>query len=249
VDVVHNRILKAVLGVLARSPDIEAGLFGELRDLRARLAAVTDAPLSRHLFTQLQLSRNTGHYGLLMKICEMVLELAMPQEGGQGSRFADILQDEKRMSAIFEAFVRNFYRREQEVFSVASELIAWNIGLESPGYVHYLPSMLTDVTLRSPDRTIVVDAKFYREALVSRHGGQDKVRSDHLYQILAYLRNLAPRKGPYERAEGLLLYPRTGDSELRLDFRLVGHRVRACTVDLTRRWTDIHQEMLALLAS
>ena len=194
-DVTHNRILKAAITVLARSDDLEASRSVELRELRGKLAAVTDVPLSRALFGRLQLSRSIAHYGLLMKICEMVLDLTMPEEQGKGSRFADILKDESRMSAIFEVFVRNFFEREQDHFSVSSELIAWDTGPNPTSHGQYLPSMLTDVTLRSPTRTIVLDAKFYRETLVSHFGGQKKVRSAHLYQILSYLKNVSRRPG------------------------------------------------------
>jgi 5-methylcytosine-specific restriction enzyme subunit McrC len=177
----------------------------------------------------------------------MVLELMLPEERGRGSRFANILQNEERMSAIFEAFVRNFYKQELKTFTVASEVIAWDTDSDLVSHMSYLPSMLTDVTLRSPTRTIVIDAKFYGETLVSHLGGQKKVRSAHLYQLLSYLTNLANRKGPDEKAEGLLLYPCTEGTELRLEFQLVGHRVRAYTIDLTRSWSDIHDEMMTVI--
>jgi len=142
---------------------IDVSLAAELNSLRAKLGGVTEVALSKQLFKQLQLSRNISHYSLLMKICELVRELLLPKEGGRGSRFADILRDEERMSFIFEAFVRNFYRREQNQFSVGSEVIPWDMSPDSVGHAAYLPSMLTDVTLRSPTRTIVIDAKFYHQ--------------------------------------------------------------------------------------
>jgi 5-methylcytosine-specific restriction enzyme subunit McrC len=247
-DVVHNRILKAALGTFARSDAVEAPLRAELWEIGRKFDAITDVPFTRHLFKKLQLSRNISHYGLLMRICEMVLELMLPEERGQGSRFANILQNEERMSAIFEVFVRNFYKQELKTFTVASEVIAWDTGSDLVSHMNYLPSMLTDVTLRSPTHTIVIDTKFYGETLVSHLGGQKKVRSAHLYQLLSYLTNLANRKGPDEQVEGLLLYPCTDGNELRLEFQLVGHRVRACTIDLTQPWLKIHEEMMAIMA-
>jgi 5-methylcytosine-specific restriction enzyme subunit McrC len=204
-DVIHNRILKAALVTLMRSEAIEASLVAELNDLRAKLGGVTEIPLSKHLFKQLQLSRNIRQYGLLMKIREMLCDLLLPEERGRNSRFADILQDEERMSAIFEAFIRNFYRREQTLFSVGSEVIPWDMGPAPSGHTAYLPAMLTDITRRSPIRTVVIDAKFYRQTLVSYWGGQSKVRSAHLYQLMSYLMNTAKRGGPDAYAEGLLL--------------------------------------------
>src|SRR5690349_14310440 len=127
-DVIHNRILKGALIALAKSNALETSLREDVIELRHELAGVAEVPLARRFFKQLQLSRSTGHYGLLMRICELLLELQLPEEGAHGSRFADILSDKDRMPAIFEAFVRNFYRQEQEQFSVGSELIPWDTG-------------------------------------------------------------------------------------------------------------------------
>jgi len=246
-DVTHNRILKAALTVLAKTDALEASLRSGVAELRSKFGGVSDVRLSRHLFKQLQLSRSTGHYGLLMQVCGLLLALLLPEEGGYGSRFADILQDKERMPAIFEAFIRNFFRHEQNQFSVGSELVPWDTGPDPLEHAAYLPSMLTDVTLRSPARTVVIDAKFYPQALVSHFGGHQKVRSAHLYQLLSYLRNTAQNGGPDAFADGIILYPCTDGRRLRLDLRLVSHRVQVCTVDLTQPWPSIHDEIIGLL--
>jgi 5-methylcytosine-specific restriction enzyme subunit McrC len=58
-DVVHNRILKAALTALAKSSALERSLCDDVIELRSNLAGVTEIPLARHLFNQLQLSRST----------------------------------------------------------------------------------------------------------------------------------------------------------------------------------------------
>jgi len=69
---------------------------------------------------------------------------------------------------------------------------------------------------------------------------RDKLRSAHLYQLLAYLRNLG------DNSEGILLYPTAG---VALDqiYILQEHRVRVTTIDLTRSWRDIAAGLLALI--
>jgi len=66
-----------------------------------------------------------------------------------------------------------------------------------------VPQMETDVTLRSSARTIVVECK-YTQSIYQQNYFKGKYRSEHLYQISAYLQNLEPR------AEGILLYPTAG---------------------------------------
>lgn len=73
-----------------------------------------------------------------------------------------------------------------------------------------LPMMETDVTLFNPNRQekLILDAKFYREALVSKFGAREKVRRDHLSQILSYVMNQEDRSKPHTmNACGALVYP------------------------------------------
>jgi 5-methylcytosine-specific restriction enzyme subunit McrC len=232
-----------------RSPDICIEQSNEIRALEKRMAGVTLKPLSRDLFRPLQLTRNNGHYGFLMQVCEMVLELALPEKDGIGSRFVDVLENEVRMSDIYEKFVRNFYRTEQNFFSVGREEINWDTGSLDPQQASYLPTMRTDVTLRSPFRTIVIDAKFCQETLVSYLGGRPKIQSGHLYQLLAYLRNMEKLVGPDADADGVLLYPSVNGTELRLDMLLAGHRVRVWSIDMSQPWQHVHDQLLDLIGT
>ena len=108
----------------------------------------------------------------------------------------------------------------------------------------YLPKMQTDVTLRSQDRTIIVDAKFYKSVFASFQGSE-KIRSGHLYQMFSYLMNCnASNFGP--RPEGLLLYPSSSEL-LTLDYELCGHKIRIATVDLHVVWHEIEQRLRQLV--
>jgi 5-methylcytosine-specific restriction enzyme subunit McrC len=107
--------------------------------------------------------------------------------------------------------------------------------------------MRTDVTLRGKGRTIVMDAKFYKTTLKSYRGGPERIRPGHLYQLLTYLHHTDRESGSPSRSEGILLYPRTGSDDLRLDYAIAGHRVRVHTVALNRPWPEIKHDLLNLL--
>jgi 5-methylcytosine-specific restriction enzyme subunit McrC len=173
------------------------------------------------------------------------MELSLPDEGGAGHRFYDILEDETKMSAVFEHFVRNFFRLEQNHYTVAAEMIPWPARCANARDADYLPMMITDVTLRSADRTIVIDAKYYRDTFVSRFGTRPKVRSVHLYQLQSYLTNMERHSGQIA-PEGVLLYPSIDGEEVRLDFQLPQHRIRVWTVDMARPWQHVHHRLLEL---
>ncbi|WP_181378300.1 5-methylcytosine restriction system specificity protein McrC [Teichococcus aestuarii] len=194
-----------------------------------------------------QLSRNTRHYDLLLRICALILDNLLPGEGQSRTRFADLLEDEVRMSTVFEAFLRNFYRAEQSIFRVSAEHIAWDAHCADPAHAVFLPRMRTDVTLRSLGRTIVMDAKYHKKTLSRFRDGPETLKSENLYQMLTYLQHIDHNTPAAAKAEGLLLYPRVTAQDLRLDYTLAGHRVRVCTLNLDQPWTAIHQDLLTFL--
>jgi 5-methylcytosine-specific restriction enzyme subunit McrC len=129
--------------------------------------------LSKIFFRRVQLSPNNANYDLLIKICELVHSALLPQEGDTGTKFSDFLDDEKLMAGVFEAFVRNFFKTEQNEFTVGSEYIQWESVAQTAEMVHFLPTMRTDVTLRSRDRIIILDTKYYAEALIRKFWSEE----------------------------------------------------------------------------
>lgn len=105
--------------------------------------------------------------------------------------------------------------------------------------------MLTDVTMRSSETTLILDAKFYRETLQTNYG-KESVHSGNLYQLFSYLKNLEARPGPDATAAGILIYP-TVQRELSLPYRLSGHVVAVETVDLANSWASIHCRLLDIV--
>jgi len=77
------------------------------------------------------------------------------------------------MELVFEEFLRNFYKLKQTVFNnVGSVHLNWNAEPVGDGDLSLLPEMKTDVTLRGESRTIVIDAKYYKDALQQHYGSR-----------------------------------------------------------------------------
>lgn len=107
--------------------------------------------------------------------------------------------------------------------------------------------MHTDISLRDDCRYLVFDTKFYPEAFKYHHGTK-KLHSAHIYQLFAYMRNLAIRHGPSVHVNGALLYPAV-NHQLDLRYGMHGHTLRVRSVDLDQEWKSIHHDLLALLES
>ena len=240
-DVPHNQILRATARGLLAVPDLAVELRHRLATLIRRLAGVSDTPLSPALFRAVQLYRGQRFYRFLLAVCRLVMTHLIPDAAGQGSHFREFEIDERRMRKLFERFVRNFYQREQQAYKLCGRKLRWS----ASGDVLLLPTMQTDVTLRRRDRKTVVETKYTANQL-QHHFDKKAVRSDHLYQLFAYLQNLAVRSPAGCRVGGVLLYPRVGPGpDVRCEIH--GHPVRVTTLDLSQEWDDIRRQLLALL--
>lgn len=245
-DLHHNRVLKASLKRIARAPMIDSTLAHELQMLARRMPDVTDIWLERSAFARVQLHRNNAYYDLLMKVAELAFDCLLPDPRGAGFAFHDVMRDERKMARVFEDFVRNFYRSEQSEFAVEPLTIAWD-AVRLGGAAGRLPNMRVDVFLRSKDRRIIIDTKYYANALQSYHD-TESFHSGNLYQLFSYLKNAAGHDPSFSAAEGMLLYPRAG-AELDERFEIQGHDISIATVDLARPWVAIETRLLSLITS
>jgi len=243
-DVLLNQILRSTLDLLLAAADLEADNRSALLDCRKWLAGISPGPLTAGVFRRLQFSGHTRPYRFLIRLCELIFSSLLPNQRDGKLRFQDCFRDEARMHAVFETFVRNFAARHAKGAKVGATTIQW-AGLSFSDEARaLLPQMRTDVTIEFPTRKLILDCKYYRQAVVSNLG-RSKLHSAHLYQLFAYLQNKGTEPG-WEKCEGMLLYP-TVDTPLDCRYELSGHPVRVATLDLSQPWQAIHATLLGYL--
>lgn len=247
-DILPNRILRTSLhGLLGPRVTLHRDIRGEVRSAYKRLDGVSPTRLKRNTFGQVQLGENRRLYQFLLSVCRLLYESSVVDERTGRTIFRDFRSDEATMWALFEEFVTGFYQREQDVYDVnlGGRRIDWaDACAEDDANRARIPVMTADVILESHDRRIILDTKYYRDALARGRGsGRGKLHSDNLYQLLAYLRNRQARNSGGPLHEGILLYPQVGEP-LRARIRLEGFWIQARTVNLDRDWRHIHREML-----
>jgi len=246
-DVLHNQILVSTARRLATLQGLDSDIRDGLISISRMLGEVSTIPIRASTFTQLQLHGRLNRYRLPTEVCRLIHEQLVVDETAGEIRFRDYVEDEKPMARLFQAFVRNFYDRELNGWSVKSDVIHWELEPLSPGAAQYLPQMQTDISLRSAGRTVIIDTKFYVAAFASRFD-VDKLRPGHLYQMTAYLRNIAARGGSDASASGVLLYPEV-DPIPTLQYTYGAHRLTATGIDLTQDWKTIHLRLIDLVTS
>lgn len=241
-NTIPNQIIKYTCIRLIRLKDIDKDIKSELIDIYRRLPHIKDAQVTARTFKQLRLNRNNIHYDFILNVSKIIFDNISLDERDGTYTFRDFIRDDKSMPYLFESFLRNFYKRNSSFRTVKSENINWN-SQELDDNTIRLPQMQTDISLISDDRKIIMDAKFYKNAL-STHYDKDSIRSGHLYQLFAYLKN---EKSPsHFKTEGILIYPNV-TQVLSEHYMIDNHKVSIVTINLAQPWHNIEQDLLTII--
>ena len=153
--------------------------------------------------------------------------------------FKDFIRD-KRMATLYEKFILNFYKRELPMVKVYSPIIEWDkdvdfahIGLD------FLPIMRSDIVLQTSQKQLIIDAKYYANALKVRNvGDAKKLISPNLYQIYTYINN-----STFDGEKiGMLIYP-VVDTELDFVYSIQGKKIYVKTLNLNTQWENIYERL------
>ena len=243
-DVLHNRIVKTTMQRLATVEKLNTGLKGKLTRLVQRIADVGDVDLREDLFRRVQIHRNNADYGFLLDLCRLIARHLFPEARAGAVRFRDFTTDEREMGRLFEDFVRGFLRTEHPGLGVRGhKSIKWDAVPEGDAVLR-LPIMETDIYVPGAGgRSVIVETKCVSDPF-ARGGGASTVslRSDHLYQLFAYLTNHARSYPAEPPALGVLLYATAG-ATFNYRYRMHGHSLWVSSVDLAKPWQTVRGDL------
>ena len=247
VNILQNQLLKATLKRLTKIKSIDKKVKQEIWFYYSKFSNVEDIEIQLALFSKVRIHRNNSVYDILLKISKLIIENTVLDETDGNYHFKEFIGSDKAMAALFEAFVRNFYKKEQHVFSVRREDINWDAIPIGGSSESYLPKMQTDITLESENRKIILETKYYANALNSRFEGE-KFHSGNLYQLYSYLRNIETKLTHLKNieSEGILLYPVVG-YQLNENYMLGTHKLSVKTIDLSKSWREIEKQLFAII--
>lgn len=242
-----NRILKSTAEKLARDPAVRADLRAKLKRTIVAFDGVMSIELSSVRWSQLQIGRQPETYGLLLNVCRLVAERALLTEE-EGARKLDAWIEAEKAAALFERFLRGYFAVHHPDLRPAARAIRWDTPSGAPTSA-IIPGMFADLVLTGPERVLVVDAKFYKRVLSDSRFEKQKIRSDHLYQVNAYVTNIAAAC-PGKETAGMLIYAKSEkESVPDTTFRSAGHELSVVTLDLTRDFASIAARLDAITES
>lgn len=242
-DNVFNRILKTTAFILIREQHVKPEHRKKLKSLMPFFDGVsTIDPFNIH-WNMLRFQRNNQTYRMLMNICYFILDgMLMTTESG-AYKMATFSDD--HMNRLFEKFVLEYYRLHFPKLSAYPDQIRWDITDSDTAALDFLPSMKTDITLHSGNRTLIIDTKYYGHMMQEQFDKQT-IHSGNLYQIFTYVKNLD--KDNTGNVSGMLLYARTQEAVTPdLDAHFGPNRIMVRTLDLNHDFSEIQQQ-LAIIA-
>ena len=245
-NIISNRILVSTIYRLTRTKGLDKQLKNELVSLQRMLSDIDQIEITNSLFKQVRLNRNNRFYGFVMNVCQIIYESTFPSEEHGKYKFSDFTRDENKMNQLFEAFIRNFYKIEQQKYkTVKKETIRWQFDNADNESYQYLPQMETDITLENEGEKIIIDAKFYRETMTVNYD-KEKIKSANLYQLFSYLLNQQDGSSKTQNAKGILLYP-TIETNYNLNFKYSNHNIQIRTVNLNSNWRKISSRLIEII--
>lgn len=245
-NIISNRILVSTIFRLTRTKGLDKQLKNELVSLQRMLSDIDQIEITNSLFKQVRLNRYNRFYGFVMNVCQIIYESTFPSEDPGKYKFSDFTRDDHKMNQLFEAFIRNFYRIEQQKYkTVKKETIKWQFENADNESSQYLPQMETDITLENDVEKIIIDAKLYRETMTV-HYDKERIKSANLYQLFSYLLNQQDGSSKTQNATGILLYP-TIETDYNLDFKYDKHEIQIRTINLNSNWRNISSRLKQII--
>ena len=205
-DILLNQIIKAAIKVAISSNDLDVDIKRSLRKNLLYFSSISDIRPNSIKWANIRYDRNNASYKMLINICYLLISgLLQTQETGE-LRVANIIDDQK-MHRLYELFILEYYKRHYPMFHVSAPKILWDTHDEG---ISFLPTMKTDVTIQYEDLTLIIDAKYYGKIIQTGQYGKSTLKSDNIYQIFAYVKNLD--KDNTGKVSGALLYAKTDES-------------------------------------
>ena len=247
-DNIQNQILKATISKLIKTENIDRENKNNLIKQKLKFSGVSDIRLQRSHFSGIRFNANYRFYDFLLQICKLIFSSMVPSEELGRYKFKEPLDydtDYKR-SNLFEIFVREFYKIEQDEFRVNSKRLNWGFEAITDDSAEFVPEMITDMTLSNENRKIIIDTKFTEALRPDQHGGQQyRIKEGHLYQIYAYMNNTEVSEN--QSLEGMLLYPSI-DGDIDHQFIKDGNKISVKSINLNQDFEGIKTDLKRVIA-
>ena len=224
-----NKVIKTTIFYLIKSNKIGNNTKDLLKKLNAYYTNVDIVDIRTIKWDQIKFNRNNISYKYVIDLCRLILKGLIVTDKNGNNKFKEFL-DDTRVSAIYENFIKAYYRKHFPELKASSR--KFNLVSNNASYA---PIMKTDITLEYNNKLLIIDAKFYSKILRDNIYDQKcKILStNNLFQIYTYVDSQDPMKE--NKAYGMLLYAQTiNEPSVNLSYEIIGHKILVKTLDMNR---------------
>lgn len=244
-DRTENRVLLAALRVLLADSSVESKTRGRLRTLLPSFEHVAMLSVGDALRAPVKAPRENRHYQAALPLAQLTLAAIVSERRGGRTLLPEWARDEAHMAGIFEGFVRgaaSYYLGSAA--RVSARYLRFDVSAHDPAIAPLVPIMKTDVYIERAGAARILECKYYKSPLTQSHYSETaRLRNDHLYQLLTYLR-IAARDGL--PVSGALVYARV-DQDFGAALTLEGFDVEVHCLDLNQPWARLRETVLGVV--
>ena len=232
-----NQVLKTAAVLLLRHAKVNVEYKNELKKEMLFFSNVDTIDPLMIRWANIRFQQNNSTYRMLIGLCRLIFDgMLLTTDSGE-YRLATFL-NKQSMSRLYEKFILEYYKNEHKELHASSSQIPWNLDDDKNDM---LPIMQSDIMLNGNDKTLIIDAKYYKTSTQSRYDSST-IRSAHLYQIYSYVKNYD--KGRTGDVSGMLLYAKTDeDTPPSGSYSMDGNKIMVRTLDLNCDFAKIRKQL------
>ena len=239
-----NQVLKTTVLLLLCHSQIDQKYKDDLKKEMLFFSSVDTINPTAIRWSAVRFQRNNNTYRMLISLCQLIIEgMLLTTDKGE-HKLASFI-DEQRMNRLYEKFILEYYIKECPKVTATASQIPWALDDDTRTL---LPIMKSDIMLTRGNNVLIIDAKYYTNITQTQYD-KPTIRSAHLYQIFAYVKNKdASLKDKPHRVSGMLLYAAT-DEALQPDcsYQMSGNKIGVKTLDLNQDFSQIEEQLKNIL--
>ncbi len=231
-----NKVIKTAMYYLIKSSKIGSNTKDELKKILLYFSKVDVIDIKTIKWDSIKFNRNNISYKYIVDLCRLILEGLIVSDKKGNNKYKEFL-DDNRVSAIYESFIREYYRKHYPQLNASSRKININ-----PTNISNIPTLKTDITLEYDNRMLIIDAKFYSKILRDGIFGSKVISNNNLNQVFVYVHSQDPLTTG--NVKGMLLYAQTVDEPvIDIKYPMIGHDIFIRTLDMNSIWDNITERL------
>lgn len=235
-----NQIIKATVSLLISSKNIDKKYKSKLRKSMLFFDNVDLIDYKSINFNKVHINRSNKTYELLINLCYLIINGLIIDDKTNGLIMRKHINNEQ-MYNLFEKFILKYYIKHYPELNPSTTRVQWITNRQNSS-IELLPNMITDIVLYGTNKTLIIDTKYYQKVLSGQYEIK-KYRSDHVYQMYAYVSTMQLTYDEEigmssNNVSGMLLYAKT-DTVDSLD-----ENVNINNVNITFKTLDLNTDFL-----